>query len=628
MRRELGTVRGRDLSQSPRRAWTTTRTSSVERFPFEKYDQLFVPEFNAGAMENVGAVTFHDRFLFRDPPTYAQRLLRGEVVLHELAHMWFGNLVTMRWWDDLWLNETFATYLSYRCLTEATAFQRCLAGLQRGHATGGASPGPAATTHPVATRVEDTDQAVGNFDAITYEKGAAVIKQLVAAIGDAPFRAGMRLYFDRHAWGNATLADFLGALGDAAGRRPRRVGGVLASIRLAEHDRRHLGGEDGRVSSMELRQTAPHDHPVLRPHTTVVGLVSQPHGGWPARRRCHPGSHRRSRAGAAGGRGSAHASLRLSQSWRPRLRPRAARPGLGRLRPGPAAGPARRAASATGLVDALGDGPGCRPVVHGLTSRRCGGSRRMNRTRPCVQAILDRRRSVLRRYVPDDLAAPAEAALTDDGPRRRAHHVATVATHLGARCCRDSPRGLRTSSRCSTSSTAPGRLPDFEPDQELRWQLAIKAAAHGRADADADWTRASPRSVGPRPARPHPRRGQPARSPRSRPRRGSASTALATGRTTVRGPRWRASSGSTSARSWRPSVCPSTSMSRRCMPRATTPMPAPMRGRSSPIAGRSAPSWHASGTSRPPWGRTGAAAPPARRDRRRSRSGHPCPRVR
>ena len=92
-------------------------------YPFGKYDQLFVPEFNAGAMENVGAVTLHDRLLFRDPPTYAQRLVRGEVVLHELAHMWFGDLVTMRWWDDLWLNETFATYLSYRCLADATRFR-------------------------------------------------------------------------------------------------------------------------------------------------------------------------------------------------------------------------------------------------------------------------------------------------------------------------------------------------------------------------------------------------------------------------------------------------------------------------------------------------------------------------
>ena len=170
----------------------TTPTCSAEPFPFAKYDQLFVPEFNAGAMENVGAVTFHDRFLFRDPPTYAQRLIRAEVVLHELAHMWFGDLVTMRWWDDLWLNETFATYLSYRCLSPGHLVQRCLAASSTERCEPAAHrQDQCVTTHPIATRVEDTDQAVGNFDAITYEKGAAVLKQLVAAIGDEAFRAGI-----------------------------------------------------------------------------------------------------------------------------------------------------------------------------------------------------------------------------------------------------------------------------------------------------------------------------------------------------------------------------------------------------------------------------------------------------
>ena len=186
-------------------------------YPFSKYDQLFVPEFNAGAMENVGAVTFHDSFLFRDPPTYGQRLIRGEVVLHELAHMWFGDLVTMRWWDDLWLNETFATYLSYRCLAAATRFDDAWLVFNGQMRPAAYRQDQLSTTHPVATTVEHTDQAVGNFDAITYEKGAAVIKQLVARLGDEAFRAGLHTYIERHAWGNATLADFLGALGEAAG---------------------------------------------------------------------------------------------------------------------------------------------------------------------------------------------------------------------------------------------------------------------------------------------------------------------------------------------------------------------------------------------------------------------------
>jgi aminopeptidase N len=243
-------------------------------YPFEKYDQLFVPEFNAGAMENVGAVTFHDSFLFRDPPTYAQRLMRGEVVLHELAHMWFGDLVTMRWWDDLWLNETFATYLSYRCLADATRFDdawRVFNGQMR----------PAAyrqdqlvTTHPVATLVEHTDQAVGNFDAITYEKGAAVIKQLVARLGDEAFRDGLHAFIHRHAWGNATLADFLGALGEAAGEPLDE----WAQLWLQTASLNTIGAEwdvaDGRISSLALHQGSTPEHPVLRPHATIVGLVT------------------------------------------------------------------------------------------------------------------------------------------------------------------------------------------------------------------------------------------------------------------------------------------------------------------------------------------------------------------
>jgi aminopeptidase N len=124
-------------------------------FPFAKYDQLFVPEFNAGAMENVAAVTFHDSFLFRDPPSWSQRLERAEVVLHELAHMWFGDLVTMRWWDDLWLNETFATYAAYRALAEATRFSdawRVFNGQMRPAAV---RADQLVTTHPIAADVRD-----------------------------------------------------------------------------------------------------------------------------------------------------------------------------------------------------------------------------------------------------------------------------------------------------------------------------------------------------------------------------------------------------------------------------------------------------------------------------------------
>ncbi len=243
-------------------------------YPFRKYDQLFVPEFNAGAMENVGAVTFHDSFLFRDPPTHGQRLTRGEVVLHELAHMWFGDLVTMRWWDDLWLNETFATYLSYRALADATRFDDAWLVFNGQMRPAAYRQDQLATTHPVATSVDHTDQAVGNFDAITYEKGAAVIKQLVARIGEDAFRNGLHAYIDRHAFGNATLADFLGALGDAASEPLEDWAALWLQTASVNVIGAHWTAVDGRISGMSLQQRALPDHELLRPHTTEIGIVS------------------------------------------------------------------------------------------------------------------------------------------------------------------------------------------------------------------------------------------------------------------------------------------------------------------------------------------------------------------
>jgi aminopeptidase N len=248
------------------------------RYPFSKYDQLFVPEFNAGAMENVGAVTFHDSFIFRDPPTYSQRLVRGEVLLHELAHMWFGDLVTMRWWDDLWLNETFATYLSYRSLADATRFSDAWQVFNGQMRPAAYRQDQLVTTHPIATPVEHTDQAIGNFDAITYEKGAAVIKQLVAALGDEAFRTGLHTYFDRHAWGNATLADFLGALGDAAAQPLDEWARLWLQTPSLNTIGAHWTESNGRIKAMELHQDASGSDAILRPHTTSIGLVSRSDG--------------------------------------------------------------------------------------------------------------------------------------------------------------------------------------------------------------------------------------------------------------------------------------------------------------------------------------------------------------
>lgn len=250
-------------------------------FPFAKYDQVFVPEFNAGAMENVGCITHSETMIYRDPPTDAQRMERAETVLHELAHMWFGDLVTMRWWDDLWLNESFATYVSYLAMAEATRFR---AAWRAFHATKlwACRIDEYPTTHPVRGQVPDTDATFYNFDGITYGKGAAVIKQLVASIGMDGFLAGIRTYFDRHGWGNATLADFLAAL--EAGSGLSLDGWARAWLETASLNTlaAHWEARDGRVTALALAQTAPAQHSTLRPHATRVALVREAADGQPA----------------------------------------------------------------------------------------------------------------------------------------------------------------------------------------------------------------------------------------------------------------------------------------------------------------------------------------------------------
>ncbi|HVM31306.1 MAG TPA: aminopeptidase N [Candidatus Limnocylindrales bacterium] len=241
-------------------------------YPFAKYDQIFVPEYNSGAMENVGAVTYNEAYLFRDPPTENQRLDRAEVLLHELAHMWFGNLTTMRWWDDLWLNESFATYISYLTMVEATRFTNAWRVFNADIKRWAYQQDQLVTTHPIAGAASDTEEAFLIFDGITYGKGASVLKQLVQAVGRDGFRDGMRLYFRRHAWGNATLSDFLACLEEASGRplgEWSRLWLETASVNTLAAEWQ-VEGE--RLRQLVLRQSAPADYPTLRPHALEVGL--------------------------------------------------------------------------------------------------------------------------------------------------------------------------------------------------------------------------------------------------------------------------------------------------------------------------------------------------------------------
>ena len=187
-------------------------------YAFGKYDQLFVPEFNAGAMENAGAVTFLEDYVFRSKVTRASYERRAETLLHEMAHMWFGDLVTMRWWDDLWLNESFATFASVLCQADATEYSEAWTTFANVEKSWAYRQDQLPSTHPIAADIPDLHAVEVNFDGITYAKGASVLKQLVAYVGLDHFLAGLRDYFAAHAFGNATFDDLLGALEKASGR--------------------------------------------------------------------------------------------------------------------------------------------------------------------------------------------------------------------------------------------------------------------------------------------------------------------------------------------------------------------------------------------------------------------------
>ncbi|MFF2950416.1 aminopeptidase N [Kitasatospora sp. NPDC057965] len=231
------------------------------RYPFDSYDQCFVPEFNAGAMENPGCVTLRDEYVFRSAVDDTKREERALVVIHEMAHMWFGDLVTMKWWDDLWLNESFAEYMAYGVTAASTRFGAAWTGFAANRKTWGYDADQRPSTHPVApTTVEDTAQALQNFDGISYAKGAAALRQLVAWLGEETFLAGVNDHFDAHAFGNATLDDLLRALTAASGRD---VHG------WADRWLRTTGVDTLRVADGRIEHTAAGGVP--RPHQLTVG---------------------------------------------------------------------------------------------------------------------------------------------------------------------------------------------------------------------------------------------------------------------------------------------------------------------------------------------------------------------
>ena len=249
-------------------------------YPFAKYDQLFVPEFNAGAMENAGAVTFTETYIFRSKVTDAIRERRVVTILHELAHMWFGDLVTMRWWNDLWLNESFAEWASTIATAEATEWTEAWTTFQAMEKSWAYRQDQLPSTHPIVATINDLEDVQVNFDGITYAKGGSVLKQLAAWVGIDAFFAGVGAYFRKHEYGNTELADLLRELETTSGRELTtwsklwlETAGVNTIKPEIETD------SDGRITSFRILQSAHPDYPTLRPHRLAVGFYEKTGAG-------------------------------------------------------------------------------------------------------------------------------------------------------------------------------------------------------------------------------------------------------------------------------------------------------------------------------------------------------------
>jgi aminopeptidase N len=235
-------------------------------------------------MENIACVTHNERMIFRSKVTEALRMYRAEVILHEMAHMWFGNLVSMKWWDDIWLNESFAEYMGYLGTAEATRFKVAWTEFANDTKAAARRQDQLPTTHPIVADIPDVESITLNLDRITYNKGAAAVQQLVTWIGADTFFRGLHAYFTVHAYENTDLADFLAALEKASGRDLKTWSQAWLETAGVNTLAAVLDVDDGEIRSAALNQLAPADHPTLRPHRLRIGLFDL-EGGRLKRRR-------------------------------------------------------------------------------------------------------------------------------------------------------------------------------------------------------------------------------------------------------------------------------------------------------------------------------------------------------
>ncbi|GMA28224.1 aminopeptidase N [Arenivirga flava] len=244
-------------------------------YPFEKYDQLFVPEFNAGAMENAGAVTFTETYVFRSKVTDAIRERRVVTILHELAHMWFGDLVTMKWWNDLWLNESFAEWASTLATAEATEWTEAWTTFQAMEKSWAYRQDQLPSTHPIVATINDLEDVQVNFDGITYAKGGSVLKQLVAWVGLEAFMQGVAQYFKKHAHANTELRDLLVELEATSGRDLSEWSQLWLETAGVNTLRPEIETDaQGVITGFAVLQTAPEEWPTIRPHRLAIGFYA------------------------------------------------------------------------------------------------------------------------------------------------------------------------------------------------------------------------------------------------------------------------------------------------------------------------------------------------------------------
>ncbi|WP_138442797.1 aminopeptidase N [Sinomonas susongensis] len=469
-------------------------------YPWGKYEQAFVPEYNLGAMENPGLVTFTEQYVFASRAADSQYEGRANTLLHEMAHMWFGDLVTMRWWDDLWLKESFAEYMGTLGVEKATDWDTSWVNFANRRKAWAYVQDQLPTTHPIVADVPDLEAAEQNFDGITYAKGASVLKQLVAYVGEEAFFAAAREYFGKHAYGNTSLADLLDALGGASGKPMDEWAAAwlqTAGLPLLEPEVEYDGD---RLTHFAVRQTAV--DPVTgtsapRPHRLCIGLYSRGSGSRIER------THSVEVAiagGLAGGRtevpelsGLPSPDLILVNDEdltyaKVRLDPRSARTVHASL--GDIADPLARALCWTALWHEVRDGES--PVRDYV--RAVAGFGPSETTIGVLLTVLDNARLGIERY-----------ASTEERDSLRAEYLAAVAQHLkeadpGSDQQLAWARALARGSRFGGGQLAlvrslledDGVVPGVTADAELRWSLWQALAAQGAADEsdlDAELTR-------------------------------------------------------------------------------------------------------------------------------------------